>query len=83
MKKNAKIIVEDSNACTAEWVNYSLLELYLRAEIKVVMIASQQSYFHYNTVLKKMGGINLQTSIDNDKLVFIDCFSEPFSFNQF
>lgn len=30
-----------------------------------------------------MSGINLQTTIDNDKLVFIDCFSEPFSFNQF
>ena len=38
--KNVKMIVEDGNACSAEWVNYSLLELYLRAEVKVIMVAS-------------------------------------------
>ena len=29
---NKKIIIEESNACTSEWLLYSLLELVIRAE---------------------------------------------------
>ena len=30
--RNKKIIIEESNACTSEWLLYSLLELVIRAE---------------------------------------------------
>lgn len=28
--KNKSILVEDSNACSGEWITYSLLELFLK-----------------------------------------------------
>ena len=33
---NKKIIIEESNACTSEWLLYSLLELLIRAEDSAV-----------------------------------------------
>ena len=42
-----RIIVEESNTCGAEFVIYSLLELYMRRGYKVVFIASANSYAHY------------------------------------
>ena len=60
VKAQTKVLIEDSNACSAEWVVYSLLEPYLRDEtIKIIFVASQQFYSHYQTVFKKMFGLNL------------------------
>ena len=76
----SKIIIEDSNQCTGEWLTYSMLELFLRdTNSKVIFISNQQYYTHYQTVLKKMSGLNMQQFIDKKQLVFLDAFSQPFA----
>ncbi|CDW83780.1 elongator protein 6 [Stylonychia lemnae] len=73
-----KIIVEDSNACTGEFVIYSLLELYLRNQNNgVIFVAASQSFSHYQAVLKKL------TMIDSSQLVYLDQFGKPFDYNVF
>jgi len=48
INKANSILVEESNACTSEWVNYSLIESFLRdASSKVIFVASQQHFTHY------------------------------------
>lgn len=75
-----KIIMEDSNQCTGEWLPLYLLESFLRdSKSRVVFVASQNSILHYQTVLKKISGLNLQTSMQKGQLVFIDAFSQPTS----
>ncbi len=52
-----KILVEDSNSCTGEFVIYSLIEMFLRRTStpgNVVFVAATQSFTHYNAVLKKI-----------------------------
>jgi len=52
-----KILVEDSNSCTGEFVVYSLIEMFLRRTTtpgNVVFVGAAQSFSHYNAVLKKM-----------------------------
>jgi len=55
-----KLLVEDSNACTGEFVLYSLLELFMRqqqaspTDYGILFIGATQSFRHYSAVLKKM-----------------------------
>jgi KaiC/GvpD/RAD55 family RecA-like ATPase len=56
--------------------------MYLRDNKKVVFVACLQQYPHYLAVMKKLG-INLQTSIDDGSLIYIDAFTQPFSMNSF
>ena len=77
-----RILVEDSNTCGGEFVIYSLLELFLRHQTKVVFIAASNSYPHYLAVMKKLG-INLQSCIDKGELHYMDMFGAPFEYNAF
>ena len=46
--KSSKILVEWSNMCSGEWLNYSLLEFFLRSEsCKIIFVGSQESYLHH------------------------------------
>ena len=51
--------MEESISCSAEFVIHSLIELYLRNDYKVVLVAAVNPFAHYAAVLKKLG-INLQ-----------------------
>jgi len=49
------LLIEDSNACSGEFLICSLLELYLRdSKNGIVFIASVNSFDHYAAVLKKL-----------------------------
>ena len=55
-----KLLIEDSNACTGEFVIYSVLELFLRRQTSpahVIFVGAMQSFSHYAAVLKKLVGI--------------------------
>lgn len=56
--------------------------MFIRSEKKVTLVACLQQYPHYQAVMKKLG-INLQASIDDGSLTYIDAFSQPFSMNSF
>ena len=75
-------MVEESNGCGAEFVIYSLLELYLRNNYKVVFLAAANSFPHYNTVMKKLG-INLQQAVEAGNVHWMDAFGTPFDYNSF
>jgi hypothetical protein len=57
-----KLLVEDSNSCTGEFMLYSLLELFMRQQQSatpdnaygILFIGATQSFSHYAAVLKKM-----------------------------
>ena len=56
-----KLLIEDSNACTGEFIIYSVLELFLRRQTSpanVIFVGAMQSFSHYSAVLKKLVGIN-------------------------
>ena len=62
-----KLLVEDSNACTGEFVIYSVLELFLRRQTSpanVIFVGAMQSFSHYSAVLKKLVGIPLSFHAD-------------------
>ena len=83
-----KLLIEDSNACTGEFAIYSLLELYMRQQQSsehahgILFIGAAQSFTHYAAVLKKMG-LNLQQSVDDGKVIYMDLFSKPYDTNTF
>jgi hypothetical protein len=55
-----KMIVEDSNTCSGDFVIYSLLELYLiNQNNSIVFIGASQSFSHYSAVLKKLVSSNI------------------------
>jgi hypothetical protein len=57
-----KLLIEDSNACTGEFVIYSVLELFLRRQTSpanVIFVGAMQSFSHYSAVLKKLVGIRM------------------------
>ena len=58
-----KILVEDSNSCTGEFVIYSLIEMFLRRTStpgNVVFVAATQSFTHYNQTLAFSPGIGTE-----------------------
>jgi archaellum biogenesis ATPase FlaH len=61
---------------------YSLLELFLRQNHKVIFIAAANTYPHYLSVMKKLG-INLQQSITSGQLHYFDMDQAPFDYNTF
>ena len=46
-EKIKELLIEESNTCGGEFVIYSLLELFLRNQTKVIFVASANSYQHY------------------------------------
>ena len=77
------MLIEESNACSGDFVIYSLLDMYLRGKTnKVIFVASANSFHHYQAVMKKLG-LNLQSSIDSSQLIYMDLFSKPFDYNSF
>lgn len=59
---NLKLLIEDSNACTGEFVIYCVLELFLRRQTSpanVIFVGAMQSFSHYSAVLKKLVAIRI------------------------
>jgi len=73
LEPDLKLLVEESNTCGNEFVIYSLLELFLRHNQKVVFVGAANTFHHYSSVLKKLvssattltssQGINLQSHV--------------------
>ena len=49
-----RILIEDCNSASGDFVLYSLIELYLRSNSKVLFIGAANSFHHYSAVLKKL-----------------------------
>jgi hypothetical protein len=49
-----KVVVEDGSMQSGEFLVLSLLELFIRAQRKVVFVASANSYAHYSATIKKL-----------------------------
>ena len=49
-----KIIIEDSSLHPGEFMVLSLLELFIRAQRKIVFVASANSFDHYSATMKKL-----------------------------
>lgn len=77
-----RILVEESNTCSGEFLIHSLLELYLRNGYKVVLVSAANPYAHNAAVLKKLG-INLQQQIEQSNVHYMDVFGAPFDYNSF
>jgi len=54
VEEPTKILIEDCNSASGDFVLYSLMELYLRSQAKVLFIGAANSFHHYSAVLKKL-----------------------------
>lgn len=49
-----RLLIEESNTAGGEFVVCSVLELFLRQSQKVVFVGAQNSFSHYEAILKKL-----------------------------
>lgn len=47
------------------------------------MVSAENTYLHLLSVMKKLGGINLQQAMERGQMVLIDTTSQPFDSNSF